>query len=249
MNSPIFPRPLLDALRNARHVAVLTGAGISAESGVPTFRDAQTGLWARFRPEELATAAAFERDPSMVWKWYAWRRELVSGARPNSAHHALVTMAAAVPTFTLVTQNVDGLHAAAGSRDVIELHGNIHRNKCFDEGRVVEVPAGSTEAPPRCPHCGAWVRPDVVWFGESLPPDALARADAAARNADVFFSIGTSALVHPAAELPAIARRAGATVVEVNRDPTPLTAMVTYALQGPAGVLLPALVAAAWPAA
>jgi NAD-dependent deacetylase len=235
------------ALRAARRVGVLTGAGISAESGIPTFRDAQTGLWSRFRPEELATADAFRRNPQLVWDWYAWRRGLVGGAAPNAGHRALVRLAERVPALTLVTQNVDGLHQRAGSADVIELHGNIHRSKCFDEDIVIAEVPESSERPPRCPRCGGPLRPDVVWFGESLPPRALERAEAAARECDLFLSVGTSAAVFPAAQLPLTALQAGAAVVEINKDPTPLTRMATYSLRGAAGAILPALLEAAWP--
>jgi NAD-dependent deacetylase len=246
VSGPTDPR-LVGVARHARRVAVLTGAGVSAESGIPTFRDAQTGLWARFRPEELATPEAFERDPRLVWDWYEWRRELVAGAQPNAAHRALARMQACAPAFVLITQNVDGLHQRAGVRGVVELHGNIHRNKCFAEGVVVEERAVTGDRPPRCPRCGAPLRPDVVWFGESLPAEALARAEAAARDCDLFFSIGTSAAVYPAAQLPVAALESGATLVEVNKDPTPLTRLATFSLLGPAGELLPQLVDAAWP--
>jgi NAD-dependent deacetylase len=246
MSGGIDPR-LLRALRVARRVGVLTGAGISAESGIPTFRDAQSGLWARFRPEELATAEAFRRNPQLVWDWYEWRRGLVARAAPNAGHLAIARLQTLVPDLTLVTQNVDGLHQRAGSTDVVELHGNIHRSKCFVEDTVVEARQDTGERPPRCPACGAHLRPDVVWFGETLPPQALARAEAVARECDVFFSIGTSAAVFPAAQLPVTALQSGATVVEVNKDPTPLTRAATFSLLGAAGTILPALLDAAWP--
>lgn len=244
-----FPEDLLQRLRSAQHVAALTGAGISAESGVPTFRDAQTGLWARFRAEELATPQAFRSNPRLVWEWYAWRRELVSKAQPNPGHLALVEMELRFPVFTLITQNVDGLHQRAGSGrrfPLIELHGNIQRTKCWQEGRVVESWEEAGETPPRCPHCGGLLRPDVVWFGEMLPHDALLAAQDAARECDVFFSIGTSGLVEPAASLPYLALEAGKCVVEVNPNPTPLTSRAQYVLSGPAGEILPALVAVIW---
>jgi NAD-dependent deacetylase len=246
--STLWPSDLLVTLRNARHVAVLTGAGISAESGIPTFRDAMTGLWARFRPEDLATADAFRRDPTLVWDWYEWRRERVAKARPNAGHVAVTALQRHVPACTVITQNVDGLHQDAGTRDVIELHGNIHRSKCFAENRVVANWPETDERPPRCPQCGAPLRPDVVWFGESLPADALREAEKAAGECDLMISIGTSAVVYPAAALPETALAAGAKVLEVNRDPTPLSEMATWSLRGAAGELLPALVAAAWPA-
>lgn len=242
MSQAIFiPPDLIDALRSARHVAVLTGAGISAESGVPTFREAQTGLWTKYDPSELATPQAFQHNPKLVWEWYAWRRELVSKAHPNPGHLALVEFEQRLPNFTLITQNVDSLHQRAGSRNVIELHGNITRTKCFDEEDAIASWPPTTEFPPRCPQCGGYLRPDVVWFGESLPRQALADAFAAAEQCDLFFSIGTSALVHPAASLPVIAIQRGVTVVEINPDETPLTPNVTYALSGPAGQILPEL--------
>jgi NAD-dependent deacetylase len=243
-----LPGDLVVALRNARRVAVLTGAGISAESGIPTFRDAMTGLWARFRPEDLATADAFRRDPTLVWDWYEWRRGLVASARPNAGHAAVTALQQRVPACTVITQNVDGLHQDAGTRDVIELHGNIHRSKCFAENRVVAEWPATDQRPPRCPHCGAPLRPDVVWFGESLPADELRAAEKAAGDCDLFVSIGTSAVVYPAAALPETALASGAKVLEVNRDPTPLSELATWSLRGAAGELLPALVAAAWPA-
>ncbi|MFO7536802.1 MAG: Sir2 family NAD-dependent protein deacetylase, partial [Chloroflexota bacterium] len=172
----LFPDNLLQTVKTAVRVAVLTGAGISAESGVPTFRQAQTGLWAQYDPHDLATPTAFRRNPALVWEWYAWRRELVSQAQPNPAHLALVEMARRVPTFTLITQNVDNLHQRAGSRDVIELHGNITRIKCADDGRLVTNWQKSEDPPPRCPDCHQYLRPDVVWFGENLPRSALERA-------------------------------------------------------------------------
>jgi NAD-dependent deacetylase len=246
MSGEFDPR-LLQKFRGARRVVALTGAGISAESGIPTFRDAQTGLWARFRPEELATAAAFRRDPKLVWDWYEWRRGRIAQAAPNAGHLALARLDALVPAFTLVTQNVDGLHLRAGSQRVIELHGNIHRNKCFEEDVVVAEGVAAAAGPPRCPRCGSPLRPDVVWFGESLPPQALAAAEAAARGCDLLFSIGTSAAVFPAAHLPVTALQAGAMVVEINRERTPLTGVATFSLLGQAGEILPRLLAATWP--
>ncbi|MCA9970885.1 MAG: NAD-dependent deacylase [Anaerolineales bacterium] len=243
-----IPQNLVDALRQATAVAVLTGAGISAESGVPTFREAQTGLWAQYDPQELATPEAFRRNPKLVWEWYAWRRELVAQAAPNPGHHALAQMAYHVPRLTLITQNVDGLHQAAGSQHPIELHGNLSRIKCFDEDVVVAQWADTGEVPPRCPRCGGPLRPDVVWFGENLPHAAWQQAAAAARACQVFFSIGTSALVQPAASLPLDALENGALVVEINPQPTPLTHYVDLSLRGPAGEVLPALVEATWAA-
>ncbi|MBL8519815.1 MAG: NAD-dependent deacylase [Betaproteobacteria bacterium] len=234
------------ALSRARSIAVLTGAGISAESGVPTFRDALTGLWSRFRPEDLATPEAFSADPATVWSWYADRRARVASVQPNAGHHALVAMERAAhargAAFTLVTQNVDGLHQAAGSGTVIELHGNLRRVKCFDRHHPA-VTWDERETPPRCTQCASLLRPDVVWFGEALPQAALDAACAAAGAAQVFLSIGTSTLVEPAASLPFAALQAGACVIEVNPAPTPLTAHATWVLAGPAAAIMPVLAA------
>ena len=225
---------------------MLSGSGISAESGVPTFRDAQTGLWARYDPLELATPEAFERDPRLVWEWYAWRRELVGNAVPNPGHEALAELERRVSNFVLLTQNVDGLHRRAGSQNVIELHGNIVRSKCSVEAIFAEPREDDPGVPPSCPSCGAFLRPDVVWFGEALPAGAIEDAFDAAHECDVFFSIGTSGLVQPAASLAFEALRFGAVVVEVNPGDTPLTRHAGYALWGRAGDVLPALIRAAY---
>lgn len=242
-----IPPELVERLRSARRVVVLTGAGVSAESGVPTFRQAQTGLWARYDPQSLATAAAFRANPRLVWEWYAWRRSLVAQAEPNPGHYALVEMEQHIPEFRLITQNVDGLHQRAGTHKIIELHGNIQRSKCFDEHIVIETWEEQSEVPPRCPHCGGMLRPDVVWFGESLPPEALEAAWEAAEHCEIFFTIGTSGVVEPAASLPNLAFQAGAVIVEINPEPTPQTQLARYILRGPSGVLLPELLARTWP--
>jgi len=243
-----LPAQLVAALRGARFVAALTGAGVSAESGVPTFRDAQQGLWARFDPRELATPSAFAHNPKRVWDWYAMRRDMVRGVAPNPAHVALATLERRVPEFLLITQNVDGLHQRAGSQNVVELHGNIARVKCSREGTLFATWDDPGDAlPPRCPACGAFLRPDVVWFEELLPPQPLAHAEDAARRCDVLLVVGTSAEVYPAAALPEHARRGGACVIEINPNETPLTSEVDYTLRGSAGVVLPALLAAAFP--
>ena len=236
------------ALRSAGQVAVLTGAGVSAESGIPTFRDTMTGLWADYRPEDLATPRGFRRNPDLVWSWYRMRRLAVAEARPNAGHQVLAAMEQLVPGCTLITQNVDGLHTRSGSRDVVELHGNIGRVKCFDCSRVAET-FEDTDAVPRCPACGGMLRPDVVWFGEMLPPQALERAQQAATGCDVFLSIGTSNVVEPAASLPWIAARRGALVVVINMtDEGQQTGDRIRHLMGPSGEILPRLVRAAWPA-
>jgi NAD-dependent deacetylase len=240
MDTVIIPRELIERLASARRVAVLTGAGISAESGIPTFRDALTGLWAKYDPRELATPEGFARNPKLVWDWYAERRQRIAGVQPNPGHLALAALEQRFERFTLVTQNIDSLHQRAGSRQVVELHGNIARVKCSVEKTVVN-PIPEDASPPRC-HCGAFLRPDVVWFGEMLPADALARAEEAAEHCEVFLSIGTSAQVYPAAELPLRALSAGAAVVEINPERTALTRHAQFSLQGPAGTILPQLV-------
>lgn len=237
-----IPAGLIRRLRQVTRVAVLTGAGVSAESGVPTFRDAQTGLWEKYTPEELATPRAFLRNPKLVWEWYAWRRQLVADAQPNAGHRALVEMQKHFRQFQLITQNVDGLHQLAGSQNVIELHGNIQRTKCFNEGTVVSTWKTTEDLPPRCPQCGGPLRPDVVWFEEPLPEDAIEAASIASRECEVFLCIGTSSVVYPAAGLPLQALKAGATVIEINPQPTPLTNRAHFVLPGESGEILPLLI-------
>ena len=238
-----FPNPLIESLRAAKKIVALTGAGISAESGLATFRDAQTGLWSKFRPEELATAEAFQRDPKFVQDWYAWRREQALKAEPNAGHLALVEIETRAPEFLLVTQNVDGLHERAGSERMVELHGNIHRVRCFEN----DCPNENFDLEKqRCRSCGGHLRPDVVWFGEMLPVDALETAITAAENCDVFFSVGTSSLVYPAADLWRRAKDRGAIVIEINKNPTHLTPLADYSFLGKAGEILPALVQEIW---
>lgn len=229
-------------LREAHRVLVLTGAGVSAESGVPTFRGPE-GLWRSFRPEDLATPEAFARDPRLVWEWYAWRREKIAACTPNAAHRALVALEARAPQFLLATQNVDGLHALAGSRRLVELHGSLWRVRCTGCGQAAARRDDLGPLPPSC-SCGSALRPDVVWFGETLPPEALQRAFDAAREAEVVLVVGTSSLVHPAAAIPEAALFAGAYVVEVNPEPTPLSGRATLSLRGRAAELVPWLVGA-----
>lgn len=232
---------LKSLLSKGTKVVVLTGAGISAESGVPTFRG-EEGLWKKFRPEELATFDAFMANPELVWEWYQFRRKIVEDIKPNPGHLALVDFQSYFDNFDLITQNVDGLHHTAGSKNVIELHGNIRRNKCIQCGKKYESLEGTTEGiPPKCP-CGGNIRPDVVWFGEMLPQDAINYAFAVSSECDLFFSVGTSAVVHPAASLPLIAKRAGAYVVEVNISPTEISCLVDESLLGKSGEILPSLV-------
>jgi len=234
-----FPSSLITSLQNSQRIVALTGAGISAESGLATFRDAQTGLWSKFRPEELATVDAFRRNPKLVWDWYGWRREQALKAKPNPGHLALVEIEKRAPQFLLVTQNVDGLHARAGSKRIVELHGNLHRFRCFENNCAsdnFDVENG------RCRSCGGNLRPDIVWFGEMLPADGLESAVAAAAKCDVFFSIGTSSVVYPAADLWRRAKEGDAIVIEINKDPTPLTPLADHSFLSKAGEILPALV-------
>lgn len=241
-----FPADLISLLRGTSRLVALTGAGVSQESGLRTFRDAQTGLWAQYKPEDLASPEAFRRDPKLIWDWYAWRREAVRGVRPNTGHYALVDIETRLPEFTLITQNVDGLHRMAGSRNVLELHGNIQRVRCAECYTFTETWGDDTESVPQCSVCGGLLRPDVVWFGEALPRDQLESSVEAARTCEVFFSIGTSGVVQPAASLAHAARNRGAVVVEINAEPTPLTSRANYAIHGKSGEILPELVKEVW---
>lgn len=204
-------------------IVAFTGAGISAESGIPTFRG-KDGLWKKFKVEELATPEAFFRNPKLVWEWYDWRRQLIAKAEPNEAHKILVKMEEEFPDFFLITQNVDGLHQRAGSKKVVELHGNIWKVRCVDCGQEsYDYRTPLPEIPPRCEKCGGLLRPGVVWFGETLPLDALEEAYRLSREADIFIVIGTSGVVYPAAELPYVAKEHGAEVIEVNPEKTPIS--------------------------
>ena len=232
-------------IARARSIAVLTGAGVSAESGIPTFRDAKTGLWAKYDPMQLASEDGFRADPPLVWRWYAWRREVVGAAQPNAGHLALAAAQSRFDSFELVTQNVDGLHARAGSTS-IELHGSLMRTVCLARGGFAEndphrLPTGE---PPRCPTCGEWLRPGVVWFGEMLDAATLHRAQAAVARCEVMLVIGTSGLVYPAAGLPSEALRHGAKVIVVNSQPSELDELATVVVRGTAAVMLPELLAA-----
>ena len=228
--------------KNCRRAAVLTGAGISAESGVPTFRGKE-GLWGKFRAEELATMDAFMANPKIVWEWYNWRRELIGEVEPNRGHYALVELGRFFDDYTLITQNVDNLHRLAGSTEVLELHGNILRNKCVRCNRIVaETVEIDPDNIPACPSCGGKLRPDVVWYGEMLPEGVIHEAFRKSEASDIFFSVGTSAIVHPAASLPLSAKRSGAVLVEINPERTPLTDIADYYVAGKSGELLPELV-------
>ncbi|CRI66858.1 NAD-dependent deacetylase [Thiocapsa sp. KS1] len=250
-----FPPELLARLRTCRHLLVLTGAGVSQESGIPTFRDALSGLWDRFDPAQLATPEAFDADPALVWGWYAWRRAQVLLCEPNPAHRAIAALADRVPRLTLVTQNVDGLHQRAGSPDVLELHGSLHRPYCRVCGHPHALSDNSPDLasedsplpPPRCACCGGPVRPGVVWFGESLPADVWYAAETAANICDLVLVVGTSSLVYPATELPLTALARGADVVQINPDRTDLDDLATFRIKGTAARVLPELVRQAWP--
>lgn len=231
---------MIERFRRAKRLVVITGAGISAESGVPTFRGSD-GLWRRYRAEDLATPQAFRRDPRLVWEWYDWRRRLISGKEPNAGHLAIVAMEGLFEEFLLITQNVDGLHRKAGSRKLIEIHGNLWRVRCTGEGKVSfnnEVPL--KEIPPRCT-CGAPLRPDVVWFEESLSEKDLADSHMALQECDSLLVVGTSAVVQPVASFPTIARNGGAFIVEINVGPTPISRWVDESILGKSGRILPQL--------
>lgn len=234
-----IPEALAEALRDARHVCVLTGAGASAESGVPTFRDAQHGLWAKYSPQQLATPEAFLADPALVWRWYRWRRELVLKAQPNAGHHALVGLAKRLPRMTLVTQNVDNLHQRAGSRNVVEFHGNLFTDRCFSEGTIVAD--NSSDEVPTCPNCDGFLRPGVVWFGEAIPEQELNVSAAAAADCDVFLSVGTSSEVYPAAGLADLAAEHSSLLVEINPQPTG-SRVFDISIAANSGIVLPKLV-------
>jgi len=252
-----FSTDLISRLRGATHVAVFTGAGVSAESGIPTFRDRQSGLWQNFDAQSLATPEAFERDPAFVWGWYEWRRSRVLASQPNAAHRAIALLAERVPRLTLITQNVDDLHERAGSREVLHLHGRICSPYCSACGleypapqlALLEPERGRRLEPPRCGQCGGRVRPGVVWFGESLPRLAWEQAVQAAQGCGAFLCVGTSSIVEPAASLTRVAIAAGSVTIQVNIDSTWLDQLVTLNLRGPAASMLPELVAEVWPEA
>lgn len=237
----------------AASVAILTGAGMSAESGIPTFRDAESGLWSQFEPEIPATPNAYRRDPDLVWGWYVWRMAKVRAAQPHPGHTALARLQAIKPGVSLVTQNVDDLHERAGARDVVHLHGSLFAPRCASCARPhadFTIPAGADEnpllrrEPPRCGHCGGPVRPGVVWFGEPMPADAWNEAVSRVMRCALLLVIGTSGLVHPAASLPDLARRRGARIVEINPSPTSLSAHEVLMWQATAAAALPALLSA-----
>lgn len=227
-------------LGGARSVVVSTGAGMSKESGIPTFRDAPNALWENFDPEKLASPEGFLSDPSLVWRWYEDRRRMISTAQPNAGHAAIARLEGYFDRFVVVTQNIDDLHRKAGSKNIIEMHGNIFRFKCFDMGHPVDELPLDDRVPPRC-RCGSLIRPDVVWFGELLPEEAVERAYKALENCDVMLVVGTSGVVYPVAGFPGVARRAGARIIEINPEETPITRLADVFLEGTAGEVLPRL--------
>jgi NAD-dependent deacetylase len=251
----MFDPELLTVLRNARHIAVFTGAGVSAESGIPTFRDAQTGLWEKFDAAKLASPSAYRNDKALVWGWYEWRRMKVLKAAPNPAHHAIVALAEHVEKLKVITQNVDDLHERAGSAGVIHLHGSLHKPRCFTCARPYEFSSeipeepeyGRRLEPPRCAHCGGGIRPGVVWFGEQLPEADWQRAEIVVHQCDVLISIGTSSMVWPAAQLPKYAAGRSAKVIQINQDATELDKVAHFNLRGKAGDIMPRLVEAVSP--
>ena len=230
---------LTELLRRKKRIAALTGAGISAESGIPTFRGPD-GLWKQYRAQDLATPSAFSQNPKLVWEWYDWRRGKIAPVEPNQGHKVLARWEKTFPEFTLITQNIDGLHWKAGSRNILELHGNIWKMRCTKEGTVIENQEYPLqEIPPLCPSCKALLRPHVVWFGESLSPTILQNAFSLSSQCEVMFVIGTSAVVQPAASLPLSAMESGAKIVEVNIEPTPITPYADFFFRGKAGKILP----------
>jgi NAD-dependent deacetylase len=241
----MFSERLIEQVKQSKKVAVLTGAGISAESGVPTFRG-EEGLWKKFKPEELANFDAFMQNPKLVWEWYNYRKKLINEVQPNPGHVALAKMEQIVHEFTLITQNVDGLHWKAGNQHILELHGNIMRSRCIRCGMESDTTKIEEENElPKCT-CGGMMRPDVVWFGEMLPQDVLVRSFQTAEQCDLFFSIGTSALVQPAASLPLSAKQSGAFVIEINVEPTVISSQIDETLIGPSGQILPKLLRRVW---
>lgn len=232
----------VEILDKVNRLVVTTGAGMSKESGIPTFRDAPNALWADFDPEDLATPQGFQRNPSLVWRWYIDRRKMIAEACPHAGHYAVAELEPMFDEFLLLTQNIDNLHREAGSKEIVELHGNIFRFKCFDNHHAIEELPKTDEMPPRC-HCGSMIRPDVVWFGEMLGQDDLDRAFAALSTCEAVLVVGTSGIVYPAAGFPGAAKSRGAIVVEVNPEETPITTIADVFVKAPAGEALPVIVA------
>ena len=232
-----------ELLAPASRLVVTTGAGMSKESGIPTFRDAPSALWENFDPMDLATREGFLRDPALVWRWYGDRRRMISQARPHAGHVAIAEMETMFPSFLLITQNIDNLHRDAASRELIEMHGNIFRFKCFDRDHIIERLPETDDEPPRC-ECGSHIRPDVVWFGEALDARDVDRAYAALEQCEAILVVGTSGIVAPVSGFPAVAKSAGAVVIEINPEETPITPLADIFIRAAAGAALPLLVTA-----
>lgn len=230
-----------EILAGTKSLVVATGAGMSKESGIPTFRDAPNALWANYNPEDLATPEGFRRDPPLVWRWYCDRREMISKCSPHPGHFAVAKLESMYEDFLLVTQNIDNLHRVAGSNKMVEFHGNIFRFKCFDRDHPVETLPDTDEIPPRC-ECGSMIRPDVVWFGEAPAREDFDVSLAALAACDAILVVGTSGIVYPAAGFPSVAKQAGASVIEINPEPTPINAIADVFVKATAGEALPALV-------
>lgn len=235
-------------IRSAQQIAVLTGAGVSKESGVPTFRDALEGLWAQYDPQQLATPHAFNQNPALVWDWYQFRRGLVNNAHPNAGHHALAEIEQQKPNTWIITQNVDDLHEQAGNQNIIHLHGNIAQSRCSKNCQgmptLIDVSTlpDADASPPKCPHCGALVRPDIVWFGEPLPHEELQQAINLSYQCDLMIVVGTSGLVAPASDLPYHAKRNGAKILEINPDQSAISHLADVKIEAPSGQALPLIV-------
>ncbi len=236
---PRLDKGLVRRIRDAQSVSVLTGAGVSAESGIPTFRGAG-GIWEKYDFRVLATPEGFRKDSRLVWEWYQLRQGEIAKAKPNPAHLVIADMEKRFPSFSVITQNIDGMHERAGNKSVVELHGNIWRMRCERDGLMIRLDSPVQDIPPLC-QCGSIMRPDVVWFGEQLPPDAVDEASRIARESDVMFVVGTSAVVYPAAALPVITKNSGGAVVEVNLEPTDVSAYANLSIYGRAGDVMPAI--------
>ena len=234
-----IPEEILSRIRKAKRVSVLTGAGISAESGIPTFRGAG-GVWEKYDFQKLATPEGFKEDPVLVWEWYQLRQREIKKARPNPAHATIAEMERHFESFTVLTQNIDGMHRRAGNRNIVELHGNIWRARCTRDGTVIELDSPVEDIPPLC-QCGSMLRPDVVWFGEQLSSESLEAASEAASRSEAMFVVGTSAVVYPAAALPVLTKNAGGLVVVINIEETSLSAYADVSILGRAGELMPVL--------
>lgn len=243
----MFDQKLLERLRGAERIVFFTGAGASSESGIPTFREGPNSLWQNFDPAQYATLQGFDADPEKVWFWYAERRQQMRALSPNSTHHVIAAWQQKTPHVTVITQNIDGFHQRAGSREVIELHGTLMMDKCRQQGhKIAHDFEGALDAHPRCPECNSVLRPDVVWFSELLPEEAYDHAELMSFNCDVFISVGCSMEVYPAATLPFNAQRCGAYLVQINPDATELDAIADSNLYGKSGEILPMLWQAVW---